>query len=48
MAPQKRGPKGKVVDPREEEMAALRREVSALRTPAEHAYVYFLWGIAEV
>lgn len=37
LAPRKRGPKGKAVDPREEEMAALRREVSALRTRAERA-----------
>ena len=37
LAPKKRGPKGKLVDPQETEMAVLRRENAKLQVRAERA-----------
>ena len=37
LEPKKRGPKGVPVDPKEHELATLRREISALKSRAERA-----------
>ena len=37
LAPKKRGPKGKPVDPREQEMAGLRRQLAVANARAERA-----------